>query len=116
MSQAFSVSQYGLTIVTGYLLIAHFIGRDLSRFQAGFVNLVFIIMQALTLMSLDGVSRRVQELLTRLNDMDPLLAASPVTAINSTGQAVPWPVYLAGSLMTIGCLIFMWTVRHPNTK
>lgn len=44
VAQAWTVSQYGLSIVTGYLLIAHFIGRKLTLFQVSFTNFVFLLM------------------------------------------------------------------------
>jgi hypothetical protein len=43
---AMVAAQWQLTIITGYLLIAYFIGAKLSTLQVTFVNFVFLLMLA----------------------------------------------------------------------
>ena len=116
MANAWTVSQYALTIITGYLLIAHFIGKQLSSFQVWFMSIVFVVMHAMNIVSLIGISRKAQLLEIELADTGSSVAAiSIIRAINS-GDAIPWPPYLAGGLTAFGCLYFMWQVRHPKTE
>lgn len=114
MANAWTVSQYGLTIVTGYLLIAHFIGRHLTKFQVLFVSLVFVVMHALNIMALVGISRKVQLLQIELEEIGSVMAVLSAISVSNSGSVIPWPPYLAGGLMAFGCLYFMWQVRHPK--
>ena len=115
MANAWSVSQYGLSIVTGYLLVAYFIGSKLTKLQVYFVSILFFIMHSLIVVSLIGISKRVQLLDLKLSQMGSDLGlASLITAV-SDGTAIPWPAYLTGILVALGCFYFMWSVRHPKT-
>ena len=116
IAQAFSISQYSLSIVTGYLLIVHFIGRSLTVFQISFVNTVFLIMQYLTITSLVGISRRTQMINIRLVEQYGSEDFLLLTTANEQGEVVSWPPFLAGGLITLGCLVFMWQVRHSKGK
>jgi hypothetical protein len=88
MANAWTVSQYALTIITGYLLIAHFIGKQLSSFQVWFMSIVFVVMHVMNIVSLIGISRKVQLLEIELVDTGSSVAAiSIIRAINS-GDAI----------------------------
>ena len=113
-ANAWTVSQYALTIITGYLLIAHFIGKQLSSFQALFVSVVFLVMHAMNVISLIEISRKVQLLGIELADTGSPLASVAIIRAADSGNVIPWPPYLAGGLMAFGCLYFMWQVRHPK--
>lgn len=114
IAQAWTVSEYGLSIVTGYLLIAHFIGRKLTFFQVSFANFVFLIMHTLVVISNVQISQRLQLIQKRLVETGSDLAShSIITGINE--EAISgWPAYMTGAIITLGCLIFMWSVRHPR--
>lgn len=114
MAQAWTVSQYGLSIMTGYLLIAHFIGRQLTFFQVSFVNVVFLIMHTLVLMSNIGLANKIFLLNERLQEYGSDLGATSLISAAEGGTGTGWPAYLLGFLVTMGCLIFMWSVRHPK--
>jgi hypothetical protein len=115
MANAWSVSQYSISIITGYLLITYFIGSKLTKFQISFVSLVFLAMHSLNIVSLVGISRKVQLLQIKLVQMGSDVGVlSPITTV-SDGSAIPWPPYIFGGLMGLGCLYFTWTVRHPKT-
>ena len=115
MALAYSVSQYGLAIMTGYLLIAHFIGAQLSVFQVWFVSIVFVVMHSMCVFALIDVSKKVQLLQIELTNTGSSIASGSFMATINRGDAIPWPPYLFGALLTFGCLLFMWQVRHART-
>ena len=45
-----------------------------------------------------------------------LVYASDKSAAKDGGTGTGWPAYLLGGLLTFGCLIFMWSVRHPKKE
>jgi hypothetical protein len=114
MAQAWTVSQYGLSIMTGYLLIAHFIGRQLTFFQVAFVNVVFVIMHTLVLVSNIGIANRVALLSLKLQESGSDLGNTSIIGAADGGTGTGWPAYVTGILVTLGCLIFMRGVRHPK--
>ena len=116
MANAWTVSQYGLTIITGFLLMAHFIGRQLTTFQAWFVCIVFLVMHTMNIVSLVGISRKVQLLQIELMETGSALSTMQIISSTNRDGIIPWPPYLAGGLMAFGCLYFMWQVRHPKTE
>ena len=116
MANAWTVSQYGLTIITGYLLIAYFIGKKLSFFQASFVSIVFVVMHAMNIVSLIGISQKVQLLEIELAGTGSSIASISIIRTMNSGDIIPWPPYVAGGLMAFGCLYFMWQVRHSKTE
>ena len=114
-ANAWSVSQYGLSIVTGYLLVAYFIGSKLTKLQVYFVSILFFMMHSLIVVSLIGISKRVQLLDLKLSQMGSDLGLDSLITAVSDGTAIPWPAYLTGILVALGCFYFMWSVRHPKT-
>jgi small-conductance mechanosensitive channel len=114
-ANAWIVSQYGLSIVTGYLLVAYFIGSKLTKFQVYFVSIVFFIMHSLIIVSLMGISERFQLLNIKLSQMGSDLSVASPISVASDGAAIPWPAYVTGILVALGCFYFMWSVRHPKT-
>lgn len=114
LAQAWTISQYGLSIQTGYLLIAYFIGRKLTLFQVSFVNFTFLLMSALVIASLREVSLRVQQMIASLSDASAYFSNYAGLSRFNPDEITAWPVYLAGGVLTAGCLIFMWTMRHGD--
>ena len=116
MANAWTVSQYALTIITGYLLIAHFIGRQLRPFQVWLVSTIFVVMHTLNVASLVEISRKIQLLQMELAETGSAIASASIVRATNSGDVIPWPPYLAGGLMVFGCLFFMWQVRHPKIE
>ena len=109
--QASTVGEMLLTVLTGYLLIAFFVGKQLTNFQVSFVNIVFV----LTYLSMwqsttDYLAAAIhfRDSLTSMNSELPLL--------ETVAGATPTVNWLVGGLLTIGALYFMWSVRHPKTE
>jgi hypothetical protein len=107
--QAMAGVQWQLSMITGYLLIAYFIGTKLSTLQIAFVNLVFLLMHTNAVVSV------VMGILRESYYTQQVLKISPETPnIGSSGDGAV--VCVVGSLIiTAGCLSYMWSVRHPKT-
>jgi hypothetical protein len=107
--QAMLGAQWQLTMITGYLLIAYFIGTKLSTLQIAFVNLVFLLMHTNAVVSV------VMGILRESYYTQQVLKISPETPnLGSFGDAAV--ACVVGSLIvTAGCLSYMWSVRHPKT-
>ena len=116
MAQAWTISQYGLSILTGYLLIAHFIGRKLTFFQVSFVNVIFLIMHTLSIVSNIGLANRIQLLNLKLKAAGSDMVLQTFISAVDGGSGTGWPAYLLGTLITVGSLMFMWSVRHPKKE
>jgi hypothetical protein len=113
-SQAMAATQYALSIVTGYLLIAHFMGRKLTLFQVSFVNGIFILMHTVVMFALVAHAKRVQVLLLKLSESGSDVAVFATLLMAPDRQPSGLVAYVIGGLITLGCLIFMWQVRHPK--
>jgi hypothetical protein len=69
-----SGAEWLITILTGYLVIAYAIGRNLSLFQVSFVNIVFILL-ILTRADANYTSQDVvRTLMELLHEQSPELA------------------------------------------
>ena len=106
---ALSCGEQSITLFSGYLLIAFFIGSKLTFFQVSFVNAVFSMMYLSSSLAIIGAMPVINHLAERLNATGseiPLSAsaANPAFSITIT------------SLMYLGALYFMWTVRHPKAE
>jgi hypothetical protein len=85
--------QWQLTMITGYLLIAYFIGAKLSTLQVAFVNFVFLLMHT------SAVSSVVMGLLRESYYTQQVLKISPETPnIGSSGDGAVVCVVVRGLL------------------
>lgn len=110
-NQAESVGEILLTVLTGYLLIAFFMGRKLTTFQVCFVNMVFLLTYTstwATLIEYLSTGSYFREILVSLQSDLPMSRMTP----NST------PVFniALAFLLTTGAVYFMWSVRHSKTE
>jgi hypothetical protein len=106
-----NTGQMLLTILTGYLLITFFMGDKLTTFQVCFVNVVFLLAYGSTWQTLFEnleSAEYFRGILVSLKSQMP--AAS--TSVSGT----PTFNIVVGSLLTIGALYFMWSVRHPKAE
>ena len=51
---ALAMNEYNLATLTGYLLIAYFIGANLTFFQVSFVNFLFVLTRLASYFSLQS--------------------------------------------------------------
>lgn len=100
-----------LTVLTGYLLIAFFVGEKLTSLQVSFVNIVF----GLTYLSvwesssdyLGAADYFRQSLIAMKSDL-------PLLQMNM--GAHPEFNWVIACLLTLGAYYFMWSVRHPKAE
>ena len=108
---ALALNEYSLATLTGYLLIAYFIGANLTFFQVSFVNFLFILTRLASYFALQGVMERTRYFQEQVVDADPNIPVGPLAG--GYGGVVQTLLF---TVITIGCLVFMWQVRHPKTQ
>ena len=106
---ALSVGEQTITLLSGYLLIAFFIGSKLTFFQVSFVNVVFSMMYLSSSLAIIQSMPVLNHLAERLN------ANGSEIPINASTANPAFSITII-SLMYLGALYFMWTVRHPKTE
>lgn len=101
-----SASTY-LTTVTGYLIAAYFIGRELSRFQTIVISALFLLFT----FSFIGA------IYAGLNNILAITTQYPVQIhgwLNYASKPLNMLLVVVDSLGVIVALIFMWNIRHPK--
>jgi hypothetical protein len=95
-----------ISIVTAYVITAFAAGHRLSGIQVSVVNTCFLLacsaMGLLSLLIFQVFLRRAQEL-------SSMSGAEAVPLVDFT-----WLVAALYIVLTLGCIIFMWNVRHPR--
>ena len=109
---ATALSDAGLATLTGYLLIAHFIGAKLTLFQVVFVNVVFLLSRVVNFLALQGIIERNAHWNEKIQELDPTIPFG-VLADTNRGSISSWVIF---TLITAGALLFMWQVRHPKSS
>ena len=98
-----------ITIVSGYLIVAWLVGQKLTGAQVTLINMVFIVFAPMMIFAWVARFRaalRLQEKLRSINSetygvlSGELIAAVAVTLL----------------ILVVGCVKFMWDVRHPKTQ
>lgn len=102
-----TVSQFGFGVISAYCLLAYYVGARLTSFQVTFVNICFLVMNAVANFSLLNAFRRLEYITENLSDV--ALEAMPVASL-PVGVVLTFDAFLV-----IGCYAFMWSVRHPKT-
>ena len=99
----------GLALGSAYLVVAYRAGSELSRLQVSIVNLGFLVFcgQALIVAAVD--SQVGATLLEASAAGQSLLLAAPAGM-----QYMELVMLPAGIAAMAGCLLFMWSVRHPR--
>ncbi len=93
-----------LSIVSGYLLVAHFLGSQLSRPQVIIVNAIYIVYAI----------AQIGGFYSQMVTLADLGEAS--LQIGGYADIAAWGILWCSIQLTmlIGSLYFMWTVRHPK--
>ena len=103
-----------VTLMTGYLLIAFFIGGKLSRFQVLFVNALYLMLYSAAASTLIDTIAKVSHFAQNLEDM-----GSNIPSDSSNIQYVYYSqiyLWLVPLLVVSGSFYFMWTIRHPKPE
>ena len=93
--------------LTGYLLIAFFVGDKLTKFQAAFASLMFLGLYGSYQISIWGQLSRMAHFNAELSSLGSSIP---------TDKIYPHFSPLLSLLLAAGSLYFMWSVRHPNTE
>ncbi len=97
-----------VSFISAYLVVAWLIGAKLSLSQVSLVNSVFLIFAGLI-----GSSWLVRIELA-LSYQKELLAINPERAVLVNAWLVP-SVSVVAVLLFLGCLKFMWDIRHSSS-
>lgn len=100
-----------LTVITGYMIVAYTVGKSLTRYQVGFINLILIIANISGFMGVFANTTMIYEY-------------SAIRAELTGGQKIreefsaAWIISSTSprALLIGGALLFMWQVRHPKTE
>ena len=101
----------GLALGSAYLVVAYRAGSELTKLQVTIINIGFLVFcgQALLIASVDARAG----------------AALLEAASASQSQLLPAPAGIQYMMLVMdsvgiaamgGCLLFMWSVRHPKTE
>jgi glycerol uptake facilitator-like aquaporin len=94
-----------LTVISGYLAVAYFVGRRLGRFQVVLISIFFTLGAGLGAFMTLVQFRRVAYFIEQLNAQFGVHSYMPNTAVN----------YFSGTLMFLlipGALFFMYQIRR----
>ena len=107
VANAYTLSDSSIVVLTGYLLIAFFVGDRLSRFQAAFATLLFVLVYSSYQVSIWGQLHRMAHFNAELAEIgskiptdDTYWHFSPVMSLGLAG----------------GALYFMWSVRRQKPE
>jgi uncharacterized transporter YbjL len=99
------VQQFG-NLLFGYLIVAYFVGAQLTRVQSAILTALYLFWQVRLCLLLYGVGINGNILLGEMRkispDFDPSVA-SVLAAITLL------------SCLALASLYFMWSIRHPKT-
>jgi L-cystine uptake protein TcyP (sodium:dicarboxylate symporter family) len=111
-NSAMMLSDGSLATLTGYLLIAYFIGAKLTFFQVTFVNVVFLMTRVASFLAIQGTVERNAYWTKKISEIDPSIPFGFLAGANR-GSISAWVIFV---LITGGALLFMWQVRHPKSE
>jgi len=100
-----------LTTLSAYLLVAYSVGKSLTTYQVGFINLTFLLMMYV------GFYAQVAQLgiVFDLHERLALIAPSAKSS-GATGDAVRVIFAALRLVLVSGSVLFMWQIRHPKTE
>ena len=102
-----------VTLMTGYLLVAFFIGNKLSTFQMLFVNATYFMLYSSAASTLVDTMGKVDHFGSFLESMGSEI---PITSGFQDTFSTPFFLWLVPLLVVSGSFYFMWTVRHPKSE
>ena len=109
IEHAQNTGQMLLTMLTGYLLIAFFMGVKLTSFQVCLVNVVFLLSYGSTWQTLIENLESAEYFRGILVSLE-----SQMPAASASFGGTPTFNTVVASLLTVAALYFMWTIRHPK--
>ena len=105
MERIFDCFQQFGTLLFGYLIVAYFVGAQLTKVQAVILTTLYLFWLVRLVFAFNLISTFAQTTLDEMKNISPDF--SPV--IPSV-----WGMYSLLLCLTLGSLYFMWTIRHPK--
>ena len=102
------LQQFG-NLLFGYLLVAYFVGANLTRVQTAILTTLYLAWQARISAVLYGISANGGVLIEEMARTSP-----DITLRLTVPSLMPTYVLLAG--LTLASLYFMWSIRHPKKE
>ena len=96
-----------MSILFGYLIVAFFVGAQLTRVQAGIFTLLYLFWLVRLSMTVNIIGSSLFNTLDKMREMNPDM---PIPASSFTG------LYILLLFVTAASLYFMWNIRHPRTE
>lgn len=99
----------GISIISGYLIVAYSVGATLSRSQVIFINVMFVGTMATVLLGMYGFRALAADLDGVAFSMTTQRTFAPISwaAFGTIGFT---------AICVLGALKFMSDIRHPKTK
>jgi hypothetical protein len=102
------------TLMTGYLLVAFFIGEKLTIFQVLFVNTTYLMMYGAAASTMVDAMGKVDHFRVLLDNMGSEIPLDP--SYIQGGFSSQYYLWLVPLLVISGYLYFMWSIRHPKAQ
>lgn len=99
-----------LSILFGYCAAAYIAGSKLSRFQVVLLSIIFIAAAEIQVNAMANWVSGAQKILIATSEINPKVTAGDV---NIWGRSIGIIIWQLG---IIGCLSFMWSVRHQEKQ
>ncbi len=103
-----------LTLVSGYIVVAYMVGKNLTVLQVYVANIVYIGGSLNTLVSNYASVLEALNARAHAAAIDSNLPAI-ITAVDGNLSTTAAVVALLNGLFILASLCFMWQVRHPQT-
>ena len=101
-----------LTLTSAYLVMAFVAGKDLSRGQLVLINTFYVLCICFNIFSQMTTLRNALFAFNRAtNSVEGLEGVS-----DSLVSVLPVCTAIICAAITLGCLKFMWDIRHPKTE
>jgi hypothetical protein len=98
-----------ITLASGYLIVAYLVGEKLARSQLWFINAIFVLTMVVVSFAIHYYIDNAQMYVKAARELGDQGGPVPPTY-----QSVVVITYLIDAFILIGCLKFMWDVRHTD--
>ena len=94
-----------LSLVSGYLIVAHTAGATFSRLQVTIINLLFVTMSTAFMFGVYGYCQSAVDMSLAANELNP-------ERIYRGSEYFPFVTLVLNSFAIVSSLYFMWHVRR----
>ena len=100
------IQQFG-NLLFGYLIVAYFVGAQLTRVQSAILTTLYLVWQFRICLMLYGIGINGRIFFEEMRKISPELTP-PMPSI--------LPVFALLSCLSLASLYFMWSIRHPKKE